>query len=141
MHTVPFKNFIYRKTMSVLHDFLSGCSLLFIYKIADQKIYCLWSADQLFQRFKNLVICLLIYPVIAVYHFKIESCGISDTCIDRFSMTAVLLMDCFDNCRIFLCIGICNLCSAVRGSIIHNQDLNIFSSYKKRFYTFLHICF
>ena len=35
--------------MSVLHDFFSGSTLFFIYKIADQHIQCFWSSCQFFK--------------------------------------------------------------------------------------------
>ena len=112
-HLVPLKDFIYRETVSVLHDLFPCCTLFLIYEIADQKVNSLWSADEFFQSFEDLLIRFCIYPVITVHNLEIKSACISDSCIDCFAVAAVFLVDCLDDRRIFLCISICNLCCAV----------------------------
>ena len=70
MHAVPSENLIYRQAMTVLHNFLAGCPLLLINKIADQHIHGLRSTHEFSQCMKNLCISFFIYPVIAVYNLK-----------------------------------------------------------------------
>ena len=129
MHTVPAKNFVNRKAASVLHDFLAGCSLLLIDKVADQHIQCLRSACQLCQGTKDLHIRFFIYPVITVYNLKVKTCRITDSGIDSFSMSTIFLMDSFDDRRIFFRICICNLCCTVRRPIINHKDFNLFPTF------------
>ena len=128
MHAVPSENLIYRQAMTVLHNFLAGCPLLLINKIADQHIDCLRSTHEFSQCMQNLCISFFIYPVIAVYNLEIKACGITDAGIDSFSMSAVFLMDSLNNRRIFLCICICDLCSTVGRSVIYYKNLHIFST-------------
>ena len=141
MHAVPSENLIYRQTMTVLHNFLAGCPLLLINKIADQHIHGLRSTNEFPQCVQNLCVGFFIYPVIAVYDLEIKACGIADTGIDSFSVSAIFLMDSLYDRRIFLCICIGNLCCTVRRSIIHYKDFHILSALQKRLDTFFHICF
>ena len=135
-HFVPSKNLIRRETVSVLHDFLAGRSLFLIDKIADQKIYCFRSTCQLIKSLKDLIICILIYPVITVNNLEIETCGITDSGIYRLSVSSVLLMDCLDNGRIFCCIIVCDLSGTVAGAVIYDDDLHFLSSDQQGIDTF-----
>ena len=63
------------------------------------------SAQQIQQVFQNLGI----YPVIAVHHFKVKSCSMRKSRIDRSAMSLVFLMDCLYNRGIFLFIVSCDL--------------------------------
>ena len=128
---IPAKYFVLRKTPAVLHDLFTCCSLFLIYKIADKKIHCFRSAQQLIQSFQNADISFFIYPVITVHNFKIQTCSIPDSCIYSLSMSTIFLMNCFHNSRIFFRIGICDLCSSVRGSVIHHKDFYLFSAYEQ----------
>lgn len=47
---------------------------------------------------------LFIYPVITVHYFKIDTCGMRQTCIDRIPVTAVFLVYRFDDPRIFFLV-------------------------------------
>ena len=128
MHAVPSENLIYRQAMTVLHNFLAGCPLLLINKIADQHIHGLRSTHEFSQCMKNLCISFFIYPVIAVYDLEIKTCGITDAGIDSFSVSAIFLMDCLYDRRVLLCVCICDLCSTVRRSVIYYKNLHIFST-------------
>ena len=135
-HFIPSKNLVRREAVSVLHDFLAGRSLFLIDKIADQKIYCLRSACQLIKSLKDLIICILIYPVITVHYLKVKTCGIADSGIYRFSVSAIFLMDRFYDGWIFLSIFVCDLGSTVFGAVIYDDDLHFLSSDQQRIDTF-----
>ena len=125
---VPAKDLVCRETVSVLHDFFTGSTLLLIDKIADEKIHRIGSAGKIIKCLQDLIVSVLIYPVIAVHNFEIKSCCVFDSCVHCLSMAAVFLMDGFYDGWIFLGIIICNLGSTVTGTIIYNDDLYFLSS-------------
>ena len=125
---VPAKDLVCRETVSVLHDFFTGSTLLLIDKIADEKIHRIGSAGKIIKCLQDLIVSVLIYPVIAVHNFEIKAGCVFDSCIDCLSMAAVFLVDGFYDSWIFLCIVIRDLGSTVAGAIIYNDDLHFFSS-------------
>ena len=138
----PGKHFILRKCRCITHCFFMFYSLLIINIVADHHIRCFSLMHQFCQLRQHLRIIFLIQPVIAVYDFEIQAGGIFQTGVDCLSVTAVFLMYCFDNGWIFGSIFICNLCGSVFGrTVIHNDNLHLFSAGKQGFDAISHITF
>ena len=92
--------------------------------------------------FQNLLICFLIYPVVAVYDFEKYARCISQSRIDSFAMTAIFLMDRAADTGIALFIFICDLSRPVLcGTVIYDQNLHLIPSSEKRTDAVLHISF
>ena len=96
------------------------------------------SAQQIQQVFQNLGI----HPVIAVHHLKENACGIFKSCVHRFPMPAVFLVDGTADSGIFPGITVSNLsCPVFGGSVIHNDDFHFLPARKQGVDTVLHIAF
>ena len=98
--------------------------------------------DKASKRLQNFFICLLIDPVIAVYHFKIDTGRCPKTGIDCLTVTSVFLVDGLADTRITCLVLVCDLSRIVlRGAVIHDQDFYLVSARKQRLDTVSHIAF
>ena len=136
---IPAKNPVFRQCPGVFHHLFVFCSFFFVDKITDQHIKRRLSTGQFPQNVKNFPIGFSVHPVVTVHHLKIQAGSVADSCIYRFSVPAVFLMNRFYNSGILTGIPVCNLCSPVHGTIIHNDNFHILAASQQGFYTVLHI--
>ena len=106
---VPAKGLVYREHRSITHHlFMLGTDLV-IHKIRDKQIDRIISSGELAQLVEHLQKCILIHPVITVHNLIIQSGRMLNPCIDRRTVSAVLLMNRADDRRVTLGIGIGDL--------------------------------
>ena len=101
---------------------------LFIDIIGQEHIHKRIVCNELLQSLQDPHVGIHIHPVITVNDLKINTAGIGKSGIDCAAVSTVFLMNCFDDGRIFLGISIRNLRRAITGSVIYNNNLNIFST-------------
>ena len=141
-YILPSKDAVLWKGGMVFHHLFTSCSLFFVYEIGHQHIQSFPPVNEPAQGFQNLLICFLIYPVVAVYDFEKYARCISQSRIDSFAMTAIFLMDRAADTGIALFIFICDLSRPVLcGTVIYDQNLHLIPSSEKRTDAVLHISF
>ena len=138
---IPSENLVLRKNIVIPDDFFVLHPDFFIYVVGDDHIYFGVVFHKSSDCFENLKEGILIYPVIAVYDFKIFSGRVTQTTVNSIAMPAVFFADGFDNGRIFFLITLGDCLSAVFGSVIDNDDLDIFAAGENRVDRFFHISF
>ena len=102
-------------------------------------VECIHTAGQLSQLFQNGEIGIFFYPVVTVYHFKINSGRIFNSGVDRRAVSAVFLMDRLYDRRIFCRIFVCDFGGVILRTVVDNQNFNILSPRKQRFDAMCHI--
>ena len=137
---IPAEHLILRKYIAVMNDFFMCHPNFLIHIIRNQHVYFRICIHKSLHCTQYLQQSLFIYPVITVHYFKIDTCGMRQTCIDRIPVTAVFLVYRFDDPRIFFLVFFCNLACPVWGSVINYNNLHIFSSGQDRLNCFFHIC-
>ena len=109
LNILPGKHFIPWESSMVIHHLFPLCSLFLINKVSYQHIKGFLTVYKPSQSFQNLLVCLLVDPVITVYYLKKYTRSIFKTCIYRLTVSAVFLMDCTADPRIFSLIFIGDL--------------------------------
>ena len=118
------------------------CALLLIDKVGDEHIQGLVTHNKVSQRLQYFFVCFLIDPVIAVYHFKVDTGCCPKTGIDCLTVAAILLMDGLADARITRLVLVRDLGGIVLcEAIIHDQDLYFVSAREQRLDTVSHIAF
>ena len=82
-----------------------------------------------------------VQPVVAVHDLVVEAGGVADALIDTLTMTAVLLMDGFDDGGILGGVLVADGWGLVfHGTVVHKDDLGLLSSRKQGLDAMAHIC-
>ena len=136
---VPAKDFVLRQRGTIPHHSFMFYTDFFIYVITDHQIQGLRAANTAFQGFQYFYVCLLIQPVIAVHHFKIQPCGMNQSCIDSTAVSFIFLVNSADNAGICSLILLCNLQCIIFWAVIHHNNFYFISSHQKRIDAFSHI--
>ena len=110
---IPAEHLILRKYIAVMNDFFMRHPNFLIHIIRNQHVYFRICIHKSLHCTQYLQQSLFIYPVITVHYFKIDTCGMRQTCIDRIPVTAVFLVYRFDDPRIFFLVFFCNLACPV----------------------------
>ena len=126
---IPGKHPVRRKNMAVMHYLLTLLPFFFVDKVAYQHIQCLVTAGNIPQSIQNLFVSLFLYPVVGVNYLEIQTRCVFNPRIHGRTVTAVFLMNCFNDIGILCRIFICNFRGIILGgAIVHNQYFHIFSS-------------
>ena len=142
LHVIPSEYLVLWKCRVIFHHFFPSGPFLLIDKVGNQHVQGLSPVYKAPQGIKNLYICLLIDPVVAVHHLKENACGIFKSCVHRFPMPAVFLVDGTADSGIFPGIPVSNFsCPVFGGSVIHNDDFHFLPACKQGVDTVLHIAF
>ena len=130
LHIMPAHDPLLREKQGVKHGALMMIIALdlFIDIIGQEHIHKRIVCNELLQSLQDPHVGIHIHPVITVNDLKINTAGIGKSGIDCAAVSTVFLMNCFDDGRIFLGISIRNLRRAITGSVIYNNNLNIFST-------------
>ena len=138
---IPRKNASNGKAAPVLHDLVTVLVFFVIDKVADKKIQGFFLTGETAQHIEDTLISAGTDLVVTVDNLEVKTCGIFNSCIDRSAVAFVGLVNGADNAGMLSLKAVGNLRCAIPGSIIHDQDLHLISSHKKRFDAVFHICF
>ena len=138
---IPGKNTADRKAVSVFHDTVAVLVFLVVDKVADQKVEGLFIAGKIPEHIKNALVGAGTDLIITVDNLKIQSRRIFDPCIDRSSMSLVGLVDRPDHTGMLCFKTIGDFRCSVFRAVIHDQDLHLVPSDKKRADAVFHIRF
>ena len=139
---IPGTQRICRKYIPVVH--FPGCSLvqMVIHVVADEQVRHLFRASGIADfpdLCQKLFVCRFLQPVVRIYDFIILSPGKLQTFVDSCSVTAVFLVDCLNDTRIFPLVCVRDLSGTVHRAVVYDQDLHVLSSLYQRIDAALHI--
>ena len=109
--------------------------------VADHQIHLFAAVVPVFQIIQQTAQGPGIQPVIRIHHLEVFAGGIAQSLVHAFAVTRVGLMHHLDDVRILFVIAVCDLGSAVTGTIVHQYDLHPVSTGEQCFNAAVHIAF
>ncbi len=144
-YIIPITHLFNGKNITVLHNPARSFIQMVVHIVAHKQVRYLPDQVALLpdtkspDTAKQPGVSALLQPVVRINYLKIDTRRPLQTGIDPGTMSSVFLMDDSDNVRIMFFIIICYFSRSIRGAIIHNYNLNIFSAGKQRVDTASHI--
>ena len=140
LHVAPAKYLVLGKRSVIAHHLLALCPLFLVDKVGHQHVQGLPAVHKAAQGLQHLGVGLLVDPVVAVHHLEKDAGGISQACVHRLAVAAVLLVDRLADGGVFPGILVRDLGGAVPGgTVVHDNDLHLLAAGQERLNTVFHI--
>ena len=138
---IPVKNRIFGKHIVIADHFFMFHADFFVNIVWDYHIDKCVFFHKCFYCFKNFKQRAFVNPVVAVYYFKIFSCGMRKSAVDCIAVSSVFFLDRLDDRRILSFVPFGDFLRSVFWTIVDDKNFDIFSSDKDWVDRFFHIGF